>query len=92
MNEVPDFKTQIEEEQDRIRVRYSNLFDKLGMTPEDQQQLFEMKLKHSFQIIMFAQAIVRNGGNLHHVNEKATAKRHAANKRARKQRRLTRGR
>jgi len=60
--------------------------ESLSLSNSKVNELRQEALPKVIQFLMFANVIVRNGGNVHGANRKATAKRRAANRAARKQR------
>lgn len=78
-------------EEPSIAVKYKNLYQKMGVSDEERERLETMRFKAMVQRLMFVSKITLGGGTIHNVNHKATAKRRAANKVARKQRRVNRG-
>lgn len=74
-----------------LAVDYKNLLDKLDVSPDQVQKLYEMKFREMQRRAFFITVIIGNGGNIHRTNAKETAKRRAANKVAAKQRKVNRG-
>lgn len=66
------------------------LYEKLGIDQSQVDALREMKVYAAAQRLMFMTQIIGRGGNIHKVNGRATAKRRAKNKVARRQRRVNR--
>lgn len=62
------------------------LAEKLGLSEDQKEKLNRMRV----QTYVMTLNVLRNGGNLHGVNDKETRKRRAANKNARKARRKNR--
>jgi hypothetical protein len=65
------------------------LLEKLDLDQATVDRLRRMRVRAAVQYALFANLIVARGGNIHRVNRKATAKRRARNKAARKQRART---
>jgi hypothetical protein len=66
------------------------LKEKLGVTDDQLDDLRKLKVQAEAQQAFLMLTIWRKGGNIHRVDEKATAKRRKSNKVARKQRRVNR--
>ncbi len=74
----------------RIPVKITNLLEKTGTSEEDRNRLRQMVFDAAMETIRQRQTILAKGGNIHGVNHRATAKRRAANKRARQARKANR--
>lgn len=66
------------------------IYEKLGIDQSEVDKLREMRVDTAAQRLMFMTKIMAGGGNIHRVDHQATAKRRAANKVARRQRRVNR--
>ena len=66
------------------------LKEKLGVSDEQLDNLRKLRIQAEAQQAFMMMAIWKNGGNIHGVDEVATAKRRKANKAARKQRKANR--
>jgi hypothetical protein len=66
------------------------LREKLGVSDEEFDKLRELRIATELRTAQLYMSIWRKGGNLHGVDEEATARRRKANKQARKQRRANR--
>jgi len=64
----------------------AGLHEATGSDPEFMLRLRNTMRLNRLRLKLVQQLIVKRGGNIHRVDQKATAKRRAANKRARKQR------
>jgi hypothetical protein len=62
------------------------LKESLGLTDDQFKYLAELRVRTEMQTALMMVNVMRRGGNIHGVDQKATEKRRAANKRAHKQR------
>jgi len=67
------------------------LKESLGVTDEQFENLATLKVATQMQTALLYMNIMNRGGNIHSVDHVATAKRRKANKVARKQRKINRG-
>lgn len=72
------------------KVNFKELYEQLGITEEEIDALRRKRAENGVRLLNTYSLIVSRGGNIHGINEKATAKRRAANKRARQQRKRNR--
>lgn len=75
----------------RIKWKSSDIVDQLKLSDAQLEKLRAESLARAIVWLKFASKIVSKGGNIHRVNFKETARRRAANKRARTQRRVNCG-
>ena len=66
-------------------MKIRGLLESLNLDQATVDSLRKMRIATAAQYLMFAGLIVARGGSIHGVNRKATAKRRARNKAARKQ-------
>lgn len=68
----------------------NGLKEKLGVTDDQLNHLRELRIQAEAQKAFMMMTIWKQGGNIHGVSEKDTAKRRKKNKAARKQRKMNR--
>lgn len=80
----------ISEANNMLTPKISNLFEAVGADEEQVNKFRAMLVENGMRLLKVQMLIVQRGGNIHKVDHKATAKRRARNKAARKQRRINR--
>ena len=72
------------------KINFKELYEQLGITEEEMDELRKKRVENGMRLLKVYMLIRSRGGNIHGVNHQATAKRRAANKVARQQRRRNR--